>query len=242
MGAVVRAPGLPGVAFTTRLGGISAPPFDSLNLGYVTGDDPSRVAANRRTVASALGIPETWATGRQVHRAAVLEAGPVHASALRPRPAADAVVTSHAGLPVAVLVADCVPIALVGRRRVGAVHAGWRGLVRGVVERSVGAMGEAVTAWIGPSVASCHYEVGPEVVEQFRRRYPHAPDFSARAGSSLRFDLPAAARWLLEQGGAQVVGDRPPCTACDARFYSHRRDGVTGRHALIVWRSGQAAP
>lgn len=228
------APGVPGVAFTARLGGGSSGPYASLNLSDAHGDDPARVRENRRAVSQALGIPERWATARQVHGARLVVA---EAAGNGPLAAADAVVTRRPGLPAAVLTADCVPVALAARGAVAAVHAGWRGLCSGVVEAAVAAVGKGAAAWIGPSIGPCHYEVGDEVVARFRARYPEAPEVWGRAGGKLRFDLRAAALWLLERAGAAVAsGEDPPCTACDPRFYSYRREGITGRQALVVWR------
>jgi YfiH family protein len=234
-----------GVVFTTRVGGASGPPYASLNLGYSTGDAPAVVAANRRALSEALGIPSRWVTARQVHGASVVVAcsddthtGPVTR-------AGDAIVTRDTGLPVAALAADCVPIALVGPSAAGVVHAGWRGLAAGAIASGVSAVrstGRAraggVRAWIGPCIGPCHYEVGPEVAEQVARSASGAPAFTTTIAGTTRLDLRAAARWLLEAAGATVAdADEPPCTWCDERFFSHRRDGgTTGRQAVVVWR------
>lgn len=251
---VLLAPPVPGVAFTTRLGGASSPPFASLNLGYSTGDSPACVTLNRGLVSRALGVCSRWATVSQVHGADVVVAGPDGQGRTGPR-RADAVVTACRSFPLAVLAADCVPIALVAPGCVGAVHAGWRGLCAGVVESAVAAMSQAVAAapedhdarptrrcpsgvqaWIGPSIGPCHYEVGPDVPRRFGQSHPNAPDFTRCTEGVVRFDLREAARWLLTSAGATVLNvDDPPCTWCDPRFYSHRRDGRTGRHALLVW-------
>lgn len=239
-GTVVLTPGLPGVAFTTRLGGVSTPPFDSLNLGFMTGDDLVSVSRNRSSVSATLEIPRRWATGRQVHGTEVLWATPELAEvSFDRRPEADAVLTEHPGLPVAVLAADCVPIALVGEGRVGAIHAGWRGLSSGLIEKALSQFGSAARACLGPSIGPCHYEVRSDVPDAFGADNRELPDFSSHREGRIFFDLRAAARWLLERAGAEVMMDEPPCTACDPRFYSHRRDGTTGRQALIVWRSGE---
>jgi YfiH family protein len=150
---------------------------------------------------------------------------------------ADAIVTSVSNVPLAVLVADCLPIALVGRDSSSAVHAGWRGLCAGVIESALSAMGEAAPrAWIGPSVGPCHYQVGAEVIERFRAAYPDSPEFWASTEAGIRFDLPAAGRWVLRRAGASVDDGEPLCTACDERFFSYRREGNTGRQAVLVWR------
>jgi hypothetical protein len=257
-----------GVVFTTRVGGVSAAPFASLNLGYSTGDAPGAVAANRRTLSRALGIESCWAMTRQVHGGRVVEAT-TDDCRRPPTREADGIFTRDTSVPVVVLAADCVPIALVGPAASGVVHAGWRGLAAGAIASGVAAVqaagsvlrcapdamrnvipmpdgsdgsrgpdGAAVRAWIGPCIGPCHYEVGPEVAEQVARSAPQAPAFTTTIGGTTRFDLRAAARWLLEDAGATVAGaDDPPCTWCDGRFFSHRRDrATTGRQAVVVWR------
>lgn len=247
---------MPGVGFSTRRGGVSPPPYDSLNLGLSTGDDPACVAANRRALSAALGVGEAWARARQVHGAAVVVDPPEGA----PLADADAVVVREPGRPAAVLVADCVPIALVGDGVAAAVHAGWRGLCAGVIEAAVAAAappGGGLTAWIGPSIGPCCYEVGPEVPAAFAAGHPGAPPCTSEGqgarGGAPHFDLRAAAAWVLEQAGVTVVNGvgldgaacgvasdgAVACTACDPRFFSHRRDArggsATGRQALLVW-------
>jgi polyphenol oxidase len=237
-----------GVVFTTRIGGTSEAPYASLNLGYSTGDAPDVVAANRRALSEALGIPGRWATARQVHGARVVFACSGDAHEGPGTRYGDAIVTSDTGVPVAALAADCVPIALVGESAAGVVHAGWRGLAAGAIASGVAAVGSAegpgtrgVRAWMGPCIGPCHYEVGPEVVEHVARAARHAPAFTTTSAGTTRFDLRAAARWLLEDAGAIVADtDEPPCTWCDERFFSHRRDGgTTGRQAVIVWRQAR---
>ncbi|HWD08665.1 MAG TPA: polyphenol oxidase family protein [Actinomycetota bacterium] len=241
------------VVFTTRLGGVSRAPFDSLNLSSASGDEPADVERNRRAVSAALGIPAGWATARQVHGCAVVVTG---AGGVAPAEA-DAIVTTEPGTPVAILTADCVPIALAGAGVVAAVHAGWRGLCRGVVaagaERARAAGGggsalegggSALEGWIGPCIGPCCYEVGPEVPEAFAARFPQAPDCRVMVGGSLHFDLRAASAAALAGAGVRLAGPVDvPCTACDRRFFSHRRDaaqlGATGRQALIAWLDGE---
>ena len=232
-GLTVLMPPIPGVVFTTRLGGTSALPFASLNLSTSVGDDPASVAANRRRVSEALGISPEWAMARQVHGCDVAVAGKAGET-----PEADALVVTAQDLPVAVLVADCVPIALGGPGVAGAVHAGWRGLCRGVVGAAVAAAGAGVTAWIGPCIGPCCFEVGPEVPARFAAAHPEAPGCSEVVGGTLRFDLRRAAALALVAAGATVAADpEVPCTSCDPRFFSHRGDrGTTGRQAVVTWR------
>ena len=233
-------PPVPGVAFTCRLGGVSPPPWDSLNLGTSTGDDPSRVAANREQVSAALGISPGWSRVHQVHGRAVSVVGPVQPA---PGTPGDALVVTEPGRPAAVLFADCVPVALTSNGAVGAVHAGWRGLCAGVLEAAVAAarpLGGPLTGWIGPCIGPCCYEVGPEVPAAFEEGHPGFPPFDRSVGGRRTFDLAAAAVAVLAAQGVAVGGVAGLCTSCDPRFYSHRRDGKdgpTGRQALLVWRA-----
>lgn len=150
----------------------------------------------------------------------------------------DALATAAPGIPIAVMAADCLPVALVGRESSAVAHAGWRGLCAGVLEAAVKKFSpdDPPAAWIGPSIGPCHYQVGAEVVDTFRSANPDSEDFWTADGDCFWFDMRAAARWVLRKAGAQVDGDDPPCTFCDSRFYSFRRDGETGRHAVVVWR------
>jgi YfiH family protein len=210
--------------FTTRRGGVSEGPYATLNLGPWTDDDPARVAENRRRVAQQAGV-RTLLHGRQVHgtRIGVDDAGGAEA---------DGQATTRRGVAPMVLVADCLPIALVASGAVATLHAGWRGLAGGIVAEGVAAVrrlapGAAVAAAIGPGVGGCCYEVGDEVRAAF--------------GTSGRtVDLKAIARGQLAAAGVHEVHDAGLCTLCGdpALFFSHRRDGgVTGRQAGLAWSS-----
>jgi len=222
----------PGIAFTTGLAG---------DLSLSSGD-PATAEANRASVSSVLGISREWATARQVHGRRVVCAGTPGAEV----PEADAVVVRQPGRPAAVLVADCVPIALSGPGVAAAVHAGWRGLCAGVIEAAVAAAEPSQTspgglsAWIGPCIGPCCFEVGPEVPEQFALTHPDAPDCRELVGDrKLTFDLRRAAAAVLEACGVKVAGGvDAPCTCCDPGFFSYRRDGTRKRQALITWVEG----
>ncbi|HYR61801.1 MAG TPA: polyphenol oxidase family protein [Actinomycetota bacterium] len=230
----VVVPPVPGVVFTTASCG---------NLSRAGGNDAAVATGNRRAVSEALGISPAWLTVRQVHGRGVLCAGePPGAS-----PEADAIVVRTPGRPVAVLAADCVPIALAGsdaagQATAGAVHAGWRGLCRGVIEATAAAADPGpdsrLSAWIGPCIGPCCFEVGPEVPEAFAAGRPGAPDCCERVGARLHFDLRKAAAWVLGEAGVNVGGWEVPCTCCDDRFFSYRRDGTAQRQALVVWNQG----
>jgi len=221
---------------TTRRGGVSAGPYASLNLGSHVGDDVAAVADNRHRLRHALGLPAEPAWLDQVHGTGVV---------VLPRTgtgAADAVVTFMPGQVCAVLVADCLPVVLASRAgdRVGVAHAGWRGLAEGVVEATVAALDcepASLVAWLGPSIGPDAFEVGGDVREAFLERDGGAAG-AFRAGRPGRYlaDLPALARRRLAALGIGDVTGGGLCTHADpARFYSYRRDGVTGRMAALAW-------
>jgi YfiH family protein len=230
-------------AFTERGGGDSAGRFSSLNLSFVVGDDPRSVQSNRERVVRGLGI-EPFATAEQVHGATVASGDGGHRAAGFDRPdtrvpAADALVTSTVGVPVAVLTADCLPVVMsaVGQGPVAAVHAGWRGLAAGILARALGAFAgtDGVLVSIGPSIRPCHYEVGEEVVRVLQAG-PGLAVVERRRGGRPRLDLVATATELLRAGGVRRIEASDLCTACQSeRFYSHRRDGAsTGRQAAVA--------
>ena len=216
--------------FTTRRGGQSAPPFDSLNLGRWTDDDPAVVDRNRGTLAALLDLQlERVVQGRQVHGTTVTRV----TSTPHELVDADALITELEDVAALVLTADCMPIALATPRRVGMVHAGWRGLADGVIENAVGLIredGEPIVAAIGPAAGGCCYEVGDDVREEL---------CVDPCGEPALIDLKAIARERLYGADVDVVHDVAVCTMCTPPelFFSHRRDGpVTGRQGGIAWR------
>lgn len=231
-------------AFTERTGGVSASPFASLDLGFHTGDHRQRVRENRKRVIAALDTG-AFTSGRQVHGGGLARVGARRAGAGfedpgTAFPGVDALAVSGRGLPVAVLVADCVPFALAspseGRLVVG--HAGWRGLVAGLVERTVAAFDRPAGAYaaIGPSIGPCHYEVGEDVALAVVAS-SETGAVTHRRGGAVFLDLPATVTRRLRVGGVRRVEVAGLCTACEeGRFFSYRRDGVTGRQALIAER------
>jgi YfiH family protein len=230
---------LPGgrVLFTSRRGGVSAAPYDTLNLGVLTADDPAAVDANRDRVAALTGIArERTLQGMQVHGALVRRVRdlPGSTAALAD---ADGQATALAGVAVVALTADCLPVALVAPEAVAIVHAGWRGIADGVLAegvralRELGARGE-VRAAIGPGAGVCCYETGPEV-------HARLASYGPRARHGDHADLKLVARRQLQRVGVGEVHDVGLCTICAAPrvFFSHRRDGgATGRQAGVVWR------
>lgn len=226
---------LPGAlaAFSTRLGGVSEPPFDTLNLGRLTGDP--KVRENRHRLSAALDVdPNNVLIGRQVHQAHVRRHDgptepPAYAEPAPGLPEADGHATDRPGLAPLVFVADCLPVALAGERGVAMIHCGWRGMAGGIVERGVEEVG-ATAAAIGPSIGPCCYEVGEEVLDAFAGLGP-----GIAAGRML--DLREVARRLLAEAGVEAVEISELCTSCNPElFFSHRRDGGrTGRQAGLVW-------
>lgn len=227
------------VVFTERGGGTSTPPYHSLNLGFHTGDDPSRVRENRRRVERSLGTPPL-VTVHQVHGAAVVRVGtegPMGGDEAK-QPDADAVEVQRPGVPAAVLVADCLPIVLASSEKAVVVHAGWRGLAAGILNRAISRFGRPalVAAAIGPAVGPCHYEVGREVARAVESGSSAGVVGEGR-GDRVALDLPATAERILGEAGVTVVEQAGVCTACqESRFFSHRRDGMTGRQAGIALR------
>jgi polyphenol oxidase len=242
---------LPGAtaAFTTRIGGVSEPPFDGLNLGVFTEDDRNAVVQNRRRLAAALGFPpERIAIGRQVHgpELATHRARQSSSPFAQPGesiPEVDGHVTAERDLALLVFVADCAPVALAGPGGVAMLHCGWRGLASsvrmapesataGLIERGVAAV-QARAAAIGPSIGPCCYAVGSDVLDAFG-------GFGDEVVSGNSLDLPAVAQRLLSEAGVEQIETSGLCTSCEGElFFSHRRDaGRTGRQAGLVWRSG----
>jgi purine-nucleoside/S-methyl-5'-thioadenosine phosphorylase / adenosine deaminase len=229
---------LPGarILFSTRNGGVSQGPYDSLNLGLLTDDAPENVRENRRRLGEAVGHPwERFCYGRQVHGATVRRATEPP-SEQRPYTHEDGQATTLTDAAAIVFVADCLPVLLAAPEGVAALHCGWRPLAAGIIEegvtalRELGATGE-IQAAIGPGARGCCYEVGEEVHEQFAR-------YGARR-MERNLDLPAIAGQQLQEAGVDVVHDTGMCSMCwFGLFFSHRRDrGITGRQAGVICRA-----
>ncbi|WP_028080517.1 peptidoglycan editing factor PgeF [Solimonas soli] len=224
---------------TTRLGGVSAGPYASLNLGSNTADDPARVASNRARLRAALALPREPAWLRQVHGCTVVDAATVAGEA----PAADAGQSGLPGVVCAVLTADCLPVLFCADDGswVAAAHAGWRGLAAGVLEatlRCAPLPPARLMAWLGAAIGPGHFEVGPEVREAFVGARPEAgAAFAPGRGDRWQADLYALARLRLAGAGLLRVHGGGLCTYADAvRFYSFRREPHTGRMAALIWR------
>ncbi len=232
-------------AMTTRLGGVSAAPYDSLNLGYAA-DDRAAVTQNERLTAAALGVPEAairWmyqVHGIDVHHAESLPANePLGATKIK----GDAVVSHAPGLVCAVKIADCMPVLFAARdgSAVGAAHAGWRGLSGGVLERTVDELHvapEQISAWMGPCIGPTAFEVGEEVRAAFVAHDPLAVLHFAPRETSGKFlcDMYSIARQRLRSIGVTDVSGGEYCTFMQPElFFSHRREAITGRMAAFVW-------
>jgi polyphenol oxidase len=219
---------------TTRSGGCSEGAFASLNLGAHVGDRPEHVARNRAVVTGAGGLPEPARWTAQVHGTAIAgEDDPTDCTA-------DGRYAARPGHVCAVLTADCLPLLLASRdgTEVAAVHCGWRGLAGGIVARAVArfrcAPG-ALLAWLGPAIGVAAYRVGPELPARFP---PAARSAFIAYEDGLHLDLDAATRSLLGAAGVTAAYGGGRCTAAEpARFYSHRRDGITGRMGTFIWRA-----
>ena len=227
---------LPGAraAFSTRIGGVSEEPYDALNVGIMTGDQLESVGENRRRLAASIERdPQGVVMARQAHgaelrRHAVPQETRVFADVVKSPDQADAQVTSNPDLTPLVMVADCLPVAMVGPGGVAMAHCGWRGLAGGIVAGAAEAV-EAEAAAIGPGIGPCCYEVGEEVLSAFA-------DLDGVAQGRM-LDLTAVATALLERAGVGTIESSGLCTSCNpALFYSHRRDGErTGRQAGLAW-------
>ena len=236
-----------GALMTTRNGGVSAAPFDSFNLRTAVGDDPQAVAQNQRLLAQAIDAVPVFLN--QVHGAAVVRLTPADAQPGAAPHTADASVTTEPGIACTVQIADCLPVlfAAAGGRAVGAAHAGWRGLAAGVLEATLAQVCDAahcppdeVQAWLGACIGPTQFEVGADVLEAFGALAQPGVSSTrfvatAKQGKWLA-DLPMLARDRLQAAGVRRISGGRWCTVSQpSRFFSFRRDRVTGRMAAAIW-------
>ncbi|MFJ2321975.1 peptidoglycan editing factor PgeF [Pseudomonas sp. NPDC087817] len=219
---------------TTREGGVSEAPFDSLNLGDHVDDRPQDVAENRRRLTEHFSIKPAWL--QQVHGITVTHADPGVVAT------ADASWTATPGIACAAMTADCLPALFCDRAgtRVAAAHAGWRGLAAGVLEATLDTLdvpAEDVLVWLGPAIGPQAFEVGPEVREVFINQLPEAADAFVPSSNAGKFmaDIYMLARLRLAERGVTAVYGGGFCTVNDPRFFSYRRASRTGRFASLVW-------
>lgn len=227
---------------TTRQGGVSQPPWNSLNLGVHVGDNPEHVNENRQLLARFTGLEcDQFGWLNQVHGNRVVELTPAN---LAECPDADASFTRAPGVACVILTADCLPVLLTDRKGsvVGAAHGGWRSLCGGVLENLVDAMAVApsdLRAWMGPAIGPKRFEVGPDVRDAFIAR--HGDDEAAFSETGARpghylADLYELARRRLQRRGVEIISGGSLCTVRDRDwFFSYRRDGQTGRMATLIW-------
>ena len=223
---------------TRRHGGVSAAPFESLNLGAHVGDSAEAVAENRRRLRTAARLPAEPVWLSQQHGTNVLDLDGAHDA-----PAgADASFTRRPGRVCAILTADCMPVLLASDSGAGvaAAHAGWRGLAAGVIEATVRALAlppQSLLAWLGPSIGPAHFEIGAEVREELLRADPQAEAaFERNARGRYMADLAALARRRLERLGIVRTYGGDACTyAAPEEYFSYRRNGRTGRQATLIW-------
>lgn len=240
-----RAPARVRALSTRRAGGVSRGRYESLNLGTHVGDEAAAVQENRRRLAEAAGLPAEPAWLHQVHGAEVENLDHLRPSSGGGPLGSDAALTRSAGRICAILTADCVPILLAADDGtvVAAAHAGWRGLRAGVLAATLRALAvepARLVAWIGPCIGAAHYEVGAEVREALLKADPAAATaFRPRGGGKFLADLNLVTRQQLRGLGIERIDAADECTyAYPDRYFSHRRDGQTGRQATLIWLEG----
>lgn len=230
------------LAFTDRHGGVSLPPFDSLNLGLHVGDKPQAVKTNRQRLAKQLNLPVTvWL--EQVHGTDVVDISDYSASQMQLVPIADASFSNKAGKACCVMTADCLPVLLCDKAgtQVAAVHAGWRGLCHGVIEQAIQYFDvdspRDLYAFLGPAIGPSQFEVGEEVKAAFIQKHPQAERCFAVTANPNKYlaDIVELARMRLNRIGVNRIFSTDICTVSDPNYFSYRRDQQTGRMASLIW-------
>lgn len=224
------------VAFSTRVGGVSEGPYESLNLGILTADEPTRVVENRRLLAERVGLdPERARMAWQQHGVDVEKASPegILAPGRKHEPC-DGFWSDEPGQGMMLLTADCLPVSIAradgDRPALAVLHVGWRGLLEGILESGVKALGGGrLIAAIGPGIGPCCYEVGPDVADPFEARF-------GGVVAEGKLDLWRSAELALEEAGVDEIERTELCTFCHPElFFSHRRErGITGRQGVIA--------
>jgi len=222
---------------TTRQGGFSLPPYDGLNLGDHVGDDINTVKKNRASLAQQANLPESPRWLKQVHGTTVSLAANWQLD-----DKADAIVSNHANQVCAIMTADCLPILLCNQKgdQVAAIHAGWRGLAAGIIEKTLtqfNCPASDIIAWLGPAIGPTQFEVGPDVFSEFTTQSAHAElAFQQTDSEHYLADIYLLARQRLNDFGVKALYGGDLCTVTDStRFFSYRRDGITGRMASMIW-------
>lgn len=220
---------------TTRTVGFSLPPYDKNNLALHVGDNSTNVEANRNSLVSSLQLPNQpiWLDQTHTNLCVVVEE--------ETNRIADAAITRHRGFPLAIMTADCLPIVLCNRSgtEIAAIHAGWRGLVNGIVENTLDKMHshpKTLLAWIGPAICQTCYEVGDEMQQAYVSRYPFTASTFLNKDSHRHANLPKMAELILQSLGVMAVFQSGACTfELENEFYSYRREAQTGRMATLIW-------
>ncbi|MCW9023704.1 MAG: peptidoglycan editing factor PgeF [Gammaproteobacteria bacterium] len=221
---------------TLRTGGVSQPPYDSLNLGDHVGDDPTAVTENRQRLFQ-LGLPSEPIWLKQVHSKQVVDAPTTQPGEIE----ADGSYTSVTGIVCAVMTADCLPVLICNQQgtQVAAVHAGWRGLADGIIETAIDKFNDEksdLLVWLGPAIGPNAYEVGDDVRDAFVNHDPHAESAFIVSNNKWLMDIYTLARQRLTTSGVNHIYSGEHCTYNNkTHFYSYRRDGITGRMASLIW-------
>jgi len=231
-------------AVLTRVGGVSQRPYATLNLGHTVGDEPRSVQENHRRALLPLGIrPDQVVSPWQIHGTRVQIVGKEHLGTFRPE--TDALLTVTPGVPLLMRFGDCTPIVLCDpvRRVVGMAHAGWRGVVAGIVGATVRTMTERlgcnldhIWAGVGPTIGPCCYEVGLDVATEIQDACPAQSRVIRRVNGRIHADLPSAVEAQLRDAGIRRIEQAGLCTSCRVEeFFSHRaEDGKTGRFGIVI--------
>lgn len=223
---------------TTRHGGVSAAPYDTFNLASHVGDDKERVLQNRKLLRQWLPAEPIWLT--QVHSATVVDAR----SVTEEHPVADACLSDVQGCVLAVLTADCLPVLFANREAtvIAVAHAGWRGLVGGILENTMQALMHRSPhsewyAYLGPAIGPKAFEVGQDVFDAFAHSTKNSSTCFVKKPDSTKYvaNIYALAKERLNRVGVHRIDGGDACTVTDDRFYSYRREGVTGRMASLIW-------
>lgn len=225
---------------TTRVGGVGLPPYDALNLGQHVGDNPHTVTKNRQLLTEQAHLPEPPRWLNQVHSTQVINTTSWQES---DKPEADAIFSHTRNHVCAMMTADCLPLLLCNQQgtQVAAIHAGWRGLAAGIIEKTVALFDDPIDilVWLGPAIGADKFEVGDDVFHAFTSHSAHASHAFQQHDESVYFaDIYQLATQRLNQCGVTSIFGGDYCTMSDSeQFFSYRRDGVTGRMASLVWIS-----
>ena len=227
---------------TTRQGGFSLQPYDELNLGTHVGDDINRVTKNRRIVEKIAALPESPRWLNQVHGTIV-----ARANNWQQGDKADAIISYSLNQVCTIMTADCLPILLCNQQQVAAIHAGWRGLASGVIEKTLQQFNcspKEIITWLGPAIGSTKFKVGTDVFQSFTQQSSKAKQaFQQTDENHYLADIYLLAKQRLNAYGTYAVFGGKYCTVSETdHFFSYRRDGVTGRMASMIWLNDSAKP